>query len=715
MPAGAIADALEQLRTSAESRLAEARLPADSLSARGTPRRLVLTATGIAGKQPDEKREVKGPAKSVAFGRDGTPTGAAIGFAKKLGVPVNKLDVVSTPQGEYVLARVLGKGKPATEVLGPILAETVTSLFFPKMMRWGTGAIRFVRPLRWIVALLDGDVIPMEIAGVKSGRTSRGHRFLSAAEFEIGHSREYADKARKAFIMIDPEERRNHIRTQGNGLAAEVDGSVPWDEGLLDENVWLVEWPTALIGSFDPEYLELPRPVLITAMKKHQRYFPVEDARGNLLPKFISIRNGGDRSLDLVREGNERVLTARFADARYFFEQDRQTHLEGFLPKLGRILFQEKLGTLNKKRERLERLAAVLADEQGLSPGEIDLAVRAARLCKADLATQMVMELPALQGIIGREYALAGGEDTRVAEAISEHYLPRSAGDDLPRTELGRLLAVADRVDTLVGYVGMGIIPTGSSDPYGLRRAAQGVIQILAEDEKSPPLMEIELHAAHAYKEVNGTEFDRTVLSRDLAGLFDQRMSAFLGERGIRYDLIDATLSGGAAYTTLVSAVVRRADSLLDLSGDANFVPTVTVASRVANILRPGDLADSVEPSSTVSDRTGPQSRSVERALSLLMNEARQVNVALLKEPSEQELFDAAQTMLPDVAHHAAMYDYRGLYQILLPLRPIVDKFFDDVLVMVPDAAVRRNRLELLEFIDALYKILADFTKVVVA
>ncbi len=350
--------------------------------------------------------------------------------------------------------------------------------------------------------------------------------------------------------------------------------------------MWLVEWPTALLGGFNSDYLALPRPVLVTAMKKHQRFFPLEDSAGKLLPKFISIRNGGLDSIDLVREGNERVLTARYSDASFFYEQDQAIPLEGFTEKLDRILFQEKLGTLNEKRQRLEALTAAIAATLEMTPTETALAVRAAHLCKADLATQMVMELPSLQGIVGREYALANGENPQVADALAEHYLPRSAGDSLPASDLGKLMAIADRMDTLVGYVGLGILPSGSSDPYGLRRAAQAVVQILAGDSEMPSLLELELSAAQAYDQVNSVDFDRDVLCNELATLFNARISAYLEDQGIRYDIIDAALSGGSVFSTLVSAIVKRAATLQELSAHPEFVPTVNAVSRVANILK---------------------------------------------------------------------------------------------------------------------------------
>ncbi len=722
LPSGAVAGALDQLQAAVANRLSEARLAAQGVRVYGTPRRMVVYATGVPERQPDQSREAKGPAKSVAFDGEGKPTGAAMGFARKQGVPVDALEVVSTSQGEYVMARVMDVGRSAVEVLGGLLTEAVLGLTFPKMMRWGGGGLRFARPVRWIVALLGSEVVPMEIAGVTSGRESRGHRFLAPQPFEVPDAGSYFGLIRDAFVEIEPEKRGEMIVEQGTRLAESAEGQVPWDLDLLDENQWLVEWPTALLGSFDPQYLELPRPVLITAMKKHQRFFPVEGPDGNLLPRFISVRNGGDRALDQVREGNERVLTARFADASFFYKQDQAQPLEAFTERLSRILFQEKLGTLHEKRLRLERLMGALADASGLPAEQAPLAVRAAKLCKADLATQMVMELPALQGVVGREYALAAGEPPLVAEAIAEHYQPRSASDTLPASPIGRLLAVADRMDTLVGYVGIGILPSGSSDPYGLRRAAHGVVQILADDVHLPSLLGIAVQAARAYREENGLDFPLDPLCNDLRGLFNQRLEAYLQERDIRYDLIAAALSGSAIYSTLVYGVVRRAFALQALAGDLDFVPTVTVAGRVANILRSAGLAAGPPPGfahlppvrGEAGEGGSSGERSAERAVSVLESLARAVDRDRLTEESERRLFEEADRLVPEVARLSAEYDYPGVYRTLTPLRATVDRFFDDVLVMAEDPAVRQNRLALLSFVDALYKTLADFTKVVV-
>jgi glycyl-tRNA synthetase beta chain len=709
MPAAALPGAISQLREAVEKRLAEARLPAGSVKALGTPRRLVVMASGLPERQPDVEREVRGPAWNVAFDGEGKPTGAAIGFARKQGVPVEALTKVQTPQGDYVLARVTDAGKPATEAIGPALLECVRSLTFPKVMRWGDGPTRFVRPVRRIVCLLDHRVAPLEFAGVTSGRTTRGHRYLGGP-VELPHADQYAEALRSAWVMTDPEERRAAIVEQGDKLAASVGGTVPWDADLLEENVHLVEWPTCLLGRFEARFLDLPRPVLVTAMKKHQRFFPVEGSDGRLLPCFISVRNGGPEHLDKVRAGNEAVLRARFEDARHFFLHDREVPLDRMAEKLDRLVFQEKLGTMAQKAARLQRLVKPLAEAHGLDADQIELATRAARLCKADLTSEMVIELPSLQGIMGREYALLQGEPEAVADAIAEHYRPRSASDALPTTSLGKLLAVADRMDTLVGYAGLGITPSGSQDPFGLRRAATGVVQILAEEEDVPSLAAMQVQAAEGYREVNGLDFPLDPLCNALQTLFHQRIAAYLSERDVRYDLVDAALYGGPVYGTVVRSVVLRGLTLNGLADDVSFVPTVQAAARVANILGPADPA----PIPGKEGIHGGRERAVERAVALLEEAARRIDPSRFEDPAERRLYEAALLIVPGVARAAAAYDFQAVYAELQAIRDPVNAFFDDVLVMSEDAALRANRLALLGLVDALYKTLADFRKVVV-
>lgn len=705
MPAGAIASALEQLNSAVTARLHEVRLGASSVEVYGTPRRLIVHATGLPDRQPDVEREARGPAKSVAYGPDGAPTGAAIGFARKQGVTVESLETIATPQGEYILARFTEQGKPAGEVLGALLADAVTGLYFPKLMRWGGAGMRFVRPVRWILCLLDEQVVPMEIGGVHSGRASRGHRFLAPESFDVSNADQLLELLRKAYVMVDPEERRANIREQSDALARNAGGRIPWDEGLLDENVWLVEWPTAVLGSFDAAYLDLPRPVLVTAMKKHQRYFPVEGADGKLLPSFIAVRSGGSDYLDVVREGYERVLTARFSDAAYFHKLDRETSLEEMTGQLGRLIFQDRLGTMADKRERLIRLASSFGELFSQSDTETTELARAADLCKADLVSRMVIELPALQGIMGREYALAAGEPPAVAEAIAEHYQPRSAGDAIPASRLGQLLALADRIDTLTGYLGIGTMPSGSSDPYGLRRAAQGVVQLLSADNTSPSPFALAAAASRAYREVNGLELGEE-LYNNLRTLFSQRLDATLQEQGVRYDVAEAVLNAAGPLASVVEAAIARAQAMHGLVHDVRFVPTVQAAARVSNILK--------TPPVVVEPEVAPRPVA-EQVRQYLQTHLQAVDRSRFEGDAEAMLLEAVQSAIPNTAELAAASNYVGLFTVLQPLNTAVNQFFDDVMVMAENEDVRKNRLALLGAVEALYKLLADWTKIVVS
>jgi glycyl-tRNA synthetase len=498
LPAGDLDSAIAQLEELTPKLLAEARLEHGPIRVTGTPRRLVVYVKELAAKQRDEERLVKGPPAKVAFDQEGQPTKAAQGFAKSQGVTVEDLEVRELDGGQYVIAIKVEQGQPASEVLVELLPRLIASLHFPLSMRWNESNVAFSRPIRWLVALLGDSVIPFEYAGVRSGRTSRGLRPLGSPEIVIQKAEDYFVLMEANGIVVDVEERQRMIRQQADKLAAEVGGRIPDDPALLREVTNLVECPTALLGSFDPDYLKLPQEVLITVMKKHQRYFPVVRQPGSelirqhgerrpmaselvdLLPYFVVVRNGDHQHLDIVRRGNEEVLRARFADADFFYQADTSKPLEGFLPRLDTLTFQERLGSMLDKVKRLEQLVLRLGEMVGLSGQEMATAQRATRLCKADLVTQMVIEFTSLQGAMGREYALLSGEDPAVAQAIFEHYLPRFAGDRLPETMPGIVVGLADRLDSLTGLFSVGLKPTGSADPYGLRRAALGIVQVLA-------------------------------------------------------------------------------------------------------------------------------------------------------------------------------------------------------------------------------------------
>ena len=669
LPAGDLDSAIAQLEKLAPKLLAEARLEHGQIQVTGTPRRLVVYVEELAARQRDEEGFAKGPPAKIAFDEEGQPTRAAQGFARSQGVSVESLEVRELDGGQYVVAVRVEKGQPAAEVLATLLPDLIASLRFPLAMRWNATNIAFSRAIRWIVALLDDSVIPFEYAGVKSGCTSRGLRPLRSPEIVIQRAEDYFALMEANSIVVNMEQRRRMIRRQVDKLAAEVGGRIPDDPALLDEVTNLVECPTALLGSFDPEYLKLPKEVLVTVMKKHQRYFSVVKD-GELLPYFITVRNGDDQHLDIVRHGNEEVLRARFADADFFYQADTRKTLEDFLPRLDTLTFQEQLGSVLDKAKRLEQLAPRLSAVLGLSEAETATARRAAHLCKADLATQMVVELTSLQGEVGREYALRSGEDPAVAQAIFEHYLPRFAGDRLPETLPGIVVGLADRLDSLAGLFSVGLKPTGSADPYGLRRAALGIVQVLAGAGISFDLKE-GLREAAALLPVAA---DEAALAETLAFIV-QRLRVWLLDQPFRYDLVDAVLAERGhdpylAYQTVQEFVpwVLRDD----------WMSLLNAYSRCVRIVRGFETKFELRPDQFV-------------------------------EPSTQRLYQA------HLASQEQVGPRSSIDQLFIAFQPMIEPitaFFDDVLVMAEDEALRENRLALLQHIAALTEGIVDLTGV---
>ncbi|MCS7066420.1 MAG: glycine--tRNA ligase subunit beta [Fimbriimonadales bacterium] len=688
MPAAFMRGALEQLHALLEEALRELRLPFGSIATYGTPRRLVALAHGVATHQTPEERTVRGPARRVCFDAEGKPTQALLGFARSQGVEPEQVQFMETPQGEYAFVQVRDAGQPATTVLAERLPALIRQMTFPKTLRWGAHQLRFGRPIRWIVALLGDQPIEFEIDGIRSGRFSRGHRFQSPQPFEVRSPDEFPQQLREAHVMADPEERKAFIREEAIRLAREVDAQPLLSDDLLEENTFLVEYPHLLRGAFPEAFLRLPAPVLISAMKKHEKFFPLVDSSGHLLPGFISVYNNGNP--DYVREGNEWVLVARFNDASFFFEEDLKQPLEAFVQGLERMLFQQKLGTLMDKTRRLQRLAERLARALDWDRPTEECLQRAALLCKADLATQMVMEFPDLQGVIGEEYALRAGEPLCVARAIAEHYQPRYAGDALPQTPVGRALAVLDRVDTLVGYVGLGYLPKGSSDPFGLRRAATGVVEILAEEPDYPTLSELVQVAHDEYRADGITLKPLAALQPDLRTLFYSRIEALLEEQGIRYDLIRATIGGG--WDDSVYGFVQRARLLQAHQATPMFHGLAQTATRPANIL------------------AAARKKNINTVASLS-----EVDPTLFEHEVESRLYHALQSLTPQIEALYYKHDYEAIYTRLQELDEPVNRLFDHVMVMTEDESLRRNRLNLLACANRLYLALADFPEVVEA
>mgnify|MGYP000940362297 CR=1 FL=1 len=671
IPAHAMPGLLQELGERAEKALGELRLAHGGVRTLGTPRRLALIVERLAEKQADVAEEKRGPSVQVAFDAAGKPTKAAEGFARGQGV---KAEDLVTRDG-YVYALVQETGEPAEKVLEKLLPELICGLPLPNSMRWGDLDFRFIRPLRWLVALYGEEVVPFELARVKSGNTSRGHRFLSTGDFTIQDAAHYEEACEKAFVIVDPARRKALIE---QGLAEEAKahgGTAEITPNLLEEVLYLVEYPTALAGRFEEKYLALPPEAVITPMRDHQRYFPVKAADGSLMPLFLTVRNGGPEHLQTVQHGNERVLRARLADAQFFFDEDRKKSLEEHLEKLKTVVFQEGLGTLYDKSLRLEELAGRIADALGASAAEKKAAQRAAKLAKADLVTGMVMEFTELQGVMGKEYARLDGEGEEVALAVDEHYMPRFAGDELPQTKAGIIVSLADKMDNIVATFSRGLIPTGSQDPFALRRQALGLVNSIIKAELSLSLVDLVSWAMDllALTEVKA----RKKMQTDVADFMRLRLKNVLGEAGIRYDVADAVL------------------------GDIDDIGRVMLAAKaVQEQLSAPDTAKAVQ--------------SFVRAANLAAKaETAEIDESLFETDEERELMKAYTSAKSAAESLLEAHDYVGAIDDFKDLADPIDAFFDGVMVMADDVAVRRNRLALLKAIDNLLLQVADFSKIV--
>ncbi|HHV44488.1 MAG TPA: glycine--tRNA ligase subunit beta [Firmicutes bacterium] len=670
LPARFIPGVLEQLKERARELLTESRITFGTVSSYGTPRRLALVVEDVAEKQADLEEEIKGPPARVAFDADGAPTKAALGFAKNQGLAPEELVVKSTPGGDYVYAVLRQTGAATEELLPSILEQIIAQLGFPKSMRWATKE-RFARPIRWLLALYGDRVLQIQYAGVQSGNNSYGHRFLHPGPVEIPEPKAYRKALKGAWVVVDQEERKELIKTQIDQLGKQVGGTVVAADGLLEEIVHLVEFPTALCGSFDPAYLALPEEVLITPMQEHQRYFALRDQQGKLLPKFIAVHNGSEAHLDVITRGNERVLKARLDDARFFYDEDRKRSLRSRVEELKKVVFQEKLGTIYEKMERTRALVDYLAGKVGLDEESKASALEAAYLAKADLVTNMVGEFPELQGVMGREYALQDGEPKAVAVAIYEHYLPRFADDHLPQTLPGAIVGIADRMDTIVGCFGVGLRPTGSQDPYALRRQAAAILTIILEHDLPVDLLELIQRSYALYAE---TQTFAAEVPGEVAEFFQARFQRILEEvYGLPYDVVDAVLAQGVGP---VRDVLARGVVLHEALQGGELAPLLKAHERVTNL---------------AAKATGSK-----------------VDPSLFVEAAEKELYEVFSRVAVEVEEHLANGAYQKVVQSLLQLTRPVDRFFDEVLVMAEDEAVRQNRLGLLAALSAVLSTLGN-------
>jgi len=655
LPADDLTSALDQLRASVPRAFGAAGLEHGAVVVAGTPRRIAVTVAGVGVREAVREEVVKGPPAAAAFDKDGTPTRAAEGFARSAGVTVDRLSTQEIGGRAYVVATKRTEAPPATEQLASALADALGALKFGRQMYWDTPKIVFSRPVRWLVALWGDEVVPAEYAGVRAGRTTLPPRGSDGAVAAIESAGDYAATLERLGVVLDVAARRKAIVAQSRALAETVNGHIEGDQALLDEVANLVEWPTPILGSFEPASLDAPAAALVTVMKKHQRYFPIHGADGRLLPHFVAVANGKRERVDLIRVGNEEVLRARFADALYFYRQDLERPLEAFVPQLGQLTFIEGLGSLLDKTERLVALAPAVGTALGIEADTRRLE-RAARLAKADLATGLVKELTELQGEMGREYARAAGEPDDVAEAIREHYLPRVAGDALPAGDLGTILGVADRVDTLTGAFAAGLEPTGSSDPYGLRRVALGLIVLLAERGIAVSLARlIDLAAPHAPVTLADERRDA------LLAFLRQRLRVWLAEQGRSREVIESVL---AAQGDMPSLAVRTVSALEGALGSDDFQRLMVGVKRA--------------------DRIAPRDRAFD------------LDAAALVEPAERDLL-AAYTAAQQRVAAVGADDVDGLVRALLPLADPIDRFFGDVMVMAEDERLRSARLGLLQ------------------
>lgn len=667
IPAGFMPNILGQLKTLAETKLNDAHLPFESIATYGTPRRLALIVKGLADTSAEISERHKGPSASIAYDADGNPTKAAIGFARGKGLDVADLVV----EDGYIYAETKTAGVPAKDIVTDMLPQLITGLNFPKSMHWGNLDAKFVRPVRWLVALLDEEVIPVEFATVKSGNVTRGHRFLGADEITIKNAASYVDTLKENFVMVDQDARRELISKQLHDIAASKNASIVWDDYLLEEINYLVEWPIALCGGFEESYLALPDAAIITPMKDHQRYFPLVDQDGKLLPMFLTVRNGSDHSIEVVQAGNERVLRARLDDAKFFFNEDRKKPLIDRQDGLTKIVFQEGLGNLADKTERLLTLGRVFSEECELHEDARVVLERATELAKTDLTTGMVTEFTELQGVMGKEYALLDGESPEVAEAIFEQYLPRFAGDVLPQTEAGKVLSIIDKIDNIVATFSRGLIPTGSQDPYALRRQTIGILNILLNSEWNISLRPIIVESMNL---LNVPTEKQDELLGQVEEFITLRLKNIFLDREVPHHVIDLLLSNNELSVADAEGLVK---ALLANRIDEN-VELVQAFTRMYNLVK--DVT-----------YTG-------------------VDESLLKEDAERTLYEMATKASEASIDAWDNNDYDAVVAVPATLVPAINTFFEDVMVMDKDEAIKANRLQLVRLAYSVMAIIGDIS-----
>jgi glycyl-tRNA synthetase beta chain len=673
IPAGFIPRALEDMKRLLTQELEQARITHGEMRTFATPRRLAISVQQVGRQQQRQNLEVTGPPARVAFDAAGKPTKAAEGFARTNGVSVEELQRIETEKGEYLFISKVIEGGDSAAQLPDILSRMIGQIPFRKSMRWKDLEVRFARPMHWIVALYDGQVVPFSFGDIASGNRSRGHRFMAPDEFSVSGAEDYLIQAEAHHVIPEVEKRQALIAGQLKVLEQELGGTITPDAELLEEVSYLVETPQALAGSIEEEFLQLPKELLITSMREHQRYFTLVDAQGRLLPHFITVANTLASDPQVVVRGNERVLRARLSDAMFFWREDRKSLLEARLEPLKKVVYQARLGTSFEKIERFQALAVALAEQ--FNPELAGLTARAALLAKCDLETGMVYEFPELQGVMGREYARLEGEDPRVALAIFEHYLPTQAGGALPSDDVGAFVSLADKIDTLCGCFGVGLIPTGTADPYALRRSAIGILSIILERGYALRIPELVARSV-ALLEAKLTRPAAEVRS-DVIAFIRLRLVNMLTAQQYPQDVVDAVLS--AAFEEPVDSV-ERVKALAALKGREDFEPLAVAFKRVVNIIK-GGVEAAIDPS-------------------------------LFEDAVETALYSALQRVRSEVAGQVAKRDYQAALETIAGLRGPVDDFFDGVMVMAQDQAVRTNRMALLTGVAQLFAGIADFGRI---
>ncbi|MBI5672588.1 MAG: glycine--tRNA ligase subunit beta [Nitrospirae bacterium] len=690
LPFEFVAPALTALRESATRLFQDARLSCGSIKTYGTPRRLVVIVDELRAHQTAVVKETMGPSKMVAFDQAGQPTKAAMGFAAGQGVTVEGLEIRSTPKGEYLFAVKRDAGRKTTTLLPELLSHLFETLSFPKAMKWNETGVRFARPVRWIVALFGGKVVPVQIAGIHAGNRTSGHRVMGGRKpLMVRDFKTYSKGLEKLGVMLDPERRRAAIQQQIDRLCVKAGVGLNADDALLDQAVYTTEWPCAALGSFKPEYLAVPSEILITSMKEHQGFFSVRDKKsGKLAPHFIAIANNESKNMALIRTGNERVLAARLADAKFFFDEDRKMKLEERGWKLTGVTFHHKLGTMAQKQERVKKLAEALAAH--LSPEDEELrrtCIRAASLAKADLLTGVVGEFPELQGVMGGEYAKHDGESEAVSQAVREQYLPRAIEGELPTTVAGQVLSLADRLDTIAAFFHVGMVPTGSEDPFALRRHATAMVRILLEGKLRVNLWKYINQAMNrvsddGFKSVSG--FEREGLRQITEFVFERVRHYVRIVQGLRDDVIDSVLK--SAYDTSVDLgdLVQKMKALEAVTRKPEFDPLIVGFKRAHRLVEKEQW------------------------------ERKPVDETKFQHPSESALHLAVTEEGAKMGFALSMGDYHEALNSLVGLRPVIDAFFEAVMVNAEDQAIRSNRLTLLKEVDELFMSFADFSQVVV-